>query len=365
MRPIVAAQRSSDARERKSSPHGRMGRRARDQPGHAPDTSKPASRKAFYAEMLTFATIRAATQVDALRHTSYNRRMRLGVIGDIHGFWDERDTAYFDAAGYDLLLFVGDFAPVTASLPVARELARLSTPAWAIAGNHDGVTLWQLLAEIKNRPVLRRLGALGMDRRVRALEQALAPVRLGGYTLQPLTDELGLIVARPHAMGPDRFYYREYLRRRYGVGDFEASAERLKRLVDDAPRDLIVLAHNGPAGLGDTPDSPFGCDFHPELGDFGDPDLRAAIDYARDNGHRVRAVLAGHMHHRSKHTGAWRSTWANDGDTIYLNCARVPRIDNDRRHHIALRVEDDLVEAETLLVNGDGQVVARDPITEL
>ncbi|GAB3676775.1 metallophosphoesterase [Salinisphaera aquimarina] len=293
--------------------------------------------------------------------------MRFGVIGDIHGFWDERDTAFFNDADYDMLLFVGDFARITSATPVARRLAHLTTPAWAIPGNHDGVTIPQLLAEIKNRPLVRRLGAIGMTRRVRAMQRAMTPVCLGGYSTAPLDDDLGLIVARPHAMGPDRFYYRSYLEKTFGIGDFEASTRQLCELVDRSPRDLIFLAHNGPAGLGDTPASPFGCDFAPEHGDFGDPDLRAAIAHARVTGHRVRAVLAGHMHHRSKHSGEWRETSHNDADTLYLNCARVPRIEADgaKRHHIALDVTADGVRAETLFVDNDGQIVSREAIAAL
>ncbi|ROO30255.1 metallophosphoesterase [Salinisphaera orenii] len=290
--------------------------------------------------------------------------MRFGVIGDIHGFWDERDTAFFNAAGYDMLLFVGDFAHVTGSRPVARRLAGLTTPAWAIPGNHDGVTLPQLLAEIRDRPSMARLGAIGMGRRVRRMAQAMAPVRLGGYTLETLSDDLGLLIARPHAMGPDRFYYRSYLQRRFGVSDFESSAARLARLIDAAPRDLIVLAHNGPSGLGDEATAPFGCDFKPDLGDFGDPDLRAAIAHARASGRRVRTVLAGHMHHRSKHSGAWRRTHLREAETLMLNCARVPRIEADgaRRHHVALTVTPEALEAETVFVDAAGDVVERTPI---
>lgn len=287
--------------------------------------------------------------------------MHFGVIGDIHGFWDERDTAFFNRASYDMLLFVGDFARIAGGLPVARRLSELTTPAWAIPGNHDGVTTAQLLGELKNQAMLQRFGGIGMKRRVRALAQAMAPVRLGGYTLQTLTDDLGLLIARPHAMGADRFYYRHYLKKRFGVDDFDASAARLKQLVDGAPRDLVVLAHNGPAGLGDSPESPFGCDFAPEHGDFGDPDLRAAIEHARAGGRRVRAVVAGHMHHRSKHSGAWRSTQAREGDTLHINAARVPRIEHHgaRRHHVALTVTPDQVAAETLFVNAAGEIVDR------
>lgn len=289
--------------------------------------------------------------------------MKYAVIGDIHGFWDEHDTAFFNASDYDGLLFVGDFARMTNSLPIARQLSKITRPAWAIPGNHDAVTQLQLLAEIKHRPILRRLTCLGMGRRARRLKQAIAPVQLCGYAVEQLADNLGLLVARPHAMGPDYFYYQDYLRRGYGIHDFDDSAERLKALVDKAPQNMLVLAHNGPAGLGSEADAPFGSDFSKEFGDFGDPDLRTAIDYAKETGRRVLAVVAGHMHQRSHHSGAVRTIWAHDGDTLYINTARVPRIRrNDNRHHVALTVDGTAITAETVFVSADGQFIEREPI---
>ena len=89
--------------------------------------------------------------------------------------------------------------------------------------------------------------------------------------------------------------------------------------------DLLVLSHNGPAGLGDRADSIWGCDFREEEGDWGDPDLTQAIDHARAQGKRVLAVIGGHMHLRTKQ-GVERP-WRTERDgTLYLNAARVPRI---------------------------------------
>lgn len=302
--------------------------------------------------------------LDAGRISWQNSGMQIGVIGDIHGAWDKCDTAFFNQAGYDRLLFAGDLAHITGSLPVARQLAELTTPAWVIPGNHDSVTLSQLLAELKARPLAARLLARRMEHRVAELATTLGPVTLGGYSRHALSDELGLIVARPHAMGPNRLYFRDYLQRRFDVADFPASTQRLCALVDQSPRDLVFLAHNGPAGLGDTPDAPFGCDFDPGRGDFGDPDLAQAIEHARCTGHRVRAVIAGHMHHCSKHTGEWRRTSARLDDTLYINAARVPRIEHcgARRHHIRLHVTDDAVAAQELFVAQDGQVVSATPL---
>lgn len=289
--------------------------------------------------------------------------MRFAIIGDIHGFWDERDTAFFNGSDYDAMLFVGDLPRITGGRPVARELSRLTKPAWLIPGNHDGVTALQFLAELKDWRLVRRLTAFGMPRRVRQLEADLGGIRMTGFEVHELGDGLGLIAARPHAMGPDKFYYGHYLKKRFGVGGYENSAERLRQLVDRAPHDLIFLAHNGPAGLGDAPEDPWGCDFSDEFGDFGDPDLRAAVDYARESGRRVHAVLAGHMHHRSKN-GSERRTAAREGDTLIVNAARVGRIreGGTRRHHIALTVDADGARAETVIVNAAGETVERTPL---
>lgn len=294
----------------------------------------------------------------------YDDRMKLAVVGDIHGFWDAHDTAYFNASGYAALLFVGDFAAWTGSLPVARLLADLTVPAWAIPGNHDAVTTWQLGAEIRHQRWLCALGSVGMERRVRKLANAMAPVQLGGYSLGALGDGLGILIARPHAMGPDSFHYRAYLRRRFGVADFASSAARLCAMIDSAPPRLIVLAHNGPAGLGDAKTSPFGNDFDPAGGDFGDPDLRAAVDHARATGHTVLAVVAGHMHHRRPKGGAGRANCVADAQTLYINAARVPRMrrDGSHRHHIALTIDATGVRAETVLVDAAGRIEACEPL---
>ena len=71
---------------------------------------------------------------------------------------------------------------------------------------------------------------------------------------------------------------------------------------------VVVLAHCGPHGLGATRESIYGCDFRPEQGDWGDRDLAEALEYARECGKRVVAVVAGHMHHALRGGGerVWR-----------------------------------------------------------
>lgn len=287
--------------------------------------------------------------------------MKLAVIGDIHGFWDATDSDWFNQSDYDGVLFVGDLPRWTNSIAIARQLSRLTLPAWLLPGNHDGVTKRQLLAEIKGANITAWLTCGGMAKRTAELRKALLPVQMVGFSLHPLQPDLAILAARPHAMGPNRFHFRRYLSRRFDVDGFDASSEHLKRLIDAAPKRLIMLAHNGPHGLGAAPDAPFGCDFNPALGDFGDPDLKAAMDYARASGREVLAVVAGHMHHRNAKTRAVRRDWAMDGDILCINAAHVPRVrrDGSHRHHICLTITPGGLRADTVFVSASGVIEER------
>lgn len=289
--------------------------------------------------------------------------MRLAVIGDIHGCWVDADTDYFNGGGYDAVLCVGDLPPLIGSLPIARRLAALRVPAFLIPGNHDATSAVQFLSELRHRPALATLFSAGHGSREAALRRALGPVKLVGYSHEMLSwggRPLGLITARPYSMGGDRFYFQAYLRRRHGVASFEESAAKLRALVDEAPRDVLFLSHNGPAGLGSRRDDIWGCDFRAEGGDFGDPDLRAAVDYAQQQGRRVHAVVAGHMHHGLKGGGGKRRCWqlVRDG-VLYVNAARVPRIRRRLpgipRHHIALTLDERGARAEAVWIDERGR----------
>ena len=127
-----------------------------------------------------------------------------------------------------------------------------------------------------------------------------------------------------------------------------------------ALQDIIFLSHNGPAGLGAARDDIWGCDFRPSGGDFGDPDLRAVIDYARAQGKTVHAVMAGHMHHRLKRGGE-RRCWQTTGDgVLYINAARVPRIrrraEQQPRHHVALTLDEHGARAQVLWINAHNEI---------
>jgi uncharacterized protein (TIGR04168 family) len=100
----------------------------------------------------------------------------------------------------------------------------------------------------------------------------------------------------------------------------------------------------------------WGCDFKPGGGDWGDPDLAVAIDYARQAGKRVLAVVAGHMHLETRH-GRQRPWRIERHGTLYINAARVPRIytreAETHRHHVELKISPTGVEVrEVFLAQG-------------
>jgi uncharacterized protein (TIGR04168 family) len=284
----------------------------------------------------------------------------LGVIGDVHLFWDDEDVAFFNGCGYDLLLFVGDLAAYTQvrGQRVARSIGALRTPAMCIPGNHDGLHALQLGAEIAPRAHrLRNAFCEGQARRCRSLEKALGDVELVAYTqrrVAPAGVPLNIVVCRPHSIGGRRLACLRYLDEAYGVDSMESSVARLKSLVDacdDAP--ILFLAHNGPSGLGDRADSIWGCDFRKKEEDWGDRDLEEAVRYASSKGRKVLATVAGHMHRKTK-SGKRRPAQVEKDGVLYVNAAEVPRHRTANgvktRHHVKLTVTAGGVSAEDLWV---------------
>jgi uncharacterized protein (TIGR04168 family) len=275
--------------------------------------------------------------------------VNIGVIGDVHRIWDERDSQALDACGYDLILFVGDLAGYGAdgAIPVARDIARLKTPTLVLPGNHDAVTVAQLAAEVFRTPRLARAAlSFGMRTRVKQLATALAPVPLCGYSLHRFEQHaLTVLAARPHSTGGKRLGFRRYLALRFGVRSFSESAARLCALFDGVPQQdrVIVLAHCGPHGLGATREAIYGCDFQPQQGDWGDEDLSEALAHAQARGKRVVAVVAGHMHHALR-GGGERAWHVENAGVQHVNAARVPRVrrgnHGEERHHVRLTLDD-------------------------
>jgi uncharacterized protein (TIGR04168 family) len=201
----------------------------------------------------------------------------------------------------------------------------------------------------------------------RRLQQWIAPVQLAGYSTHAYQFgdvRFDVVVGRPCSMGSGdannvaangdfrkRLNFPRMLHEVYGVSDLAQSAQRLKQCVDEAQTGRIIfLAHNGPTGLGAAPDDLWGRDFGRDAsGDWGDEDLRAAIDYAQDQGKQVDLVVAGHMHLLTKQGDERPWLQRVDGVT-YVNAARVPRVRRAGRHHVRVEVNGTSVSVEERFV---------------
>jgi uncharacterized protein (TIGR04168 family) len=278
---------------------------------------------------------------------------RIGVIGDLHTHWDAFDVGQFSRSDYELLLFTGDLGGGTpdSSRRIARSMSQLQKPALVMPGNNDTFDIAELAAELTHRSGLRRLST--MQRRDMPDESDIA-VRLCGYSAHRLTDDVTLIAGRPHSMGGADLSFPAHMLAAYGIDSIDASQRRLCALIDQTTTErLLFLSHNGPLGLGHDPHDMWGCDFKDDGGDWGDPDLSAAVEYAVGRGKRVLAVIAGHMHLRTKH-GNERPWCMRRDDILYVNAARVPRIDargsDVRYHHVELIVDRHGVSATEVFV---------------
>lgn len=273
--------------------------------------------------------------------------LRLAIVGDIHGQWSEADRRDFEELAYDHVLVVGDLSGLRwkGTLAVATAIGAMATPTLVFPGNHDASHPLQLLAEVSGYPAHGARFAATQGTRLQALRQALAPHDLVAYSRHALSEHVTLIAGRPHSMGGPELSFAAHLEATWNVASLGASVERLCALVDASEtEDLVFLSHNGPSGLGDTRSDIWGCDFKREQGDWGDPDLRVAIEHARSSGRRVRAVVAGHMHRGIRGGGRRPSSVRREG-TLYVNAAEVPRATSRGRHHVCLTVARDTVDA--------------------
>ncbi len=263
--------------------------------------------------------------------------MKFALIGDIHGFWNRKDTEYFNASDYDALFFTGDLGRIrfTGSLLPKFNLSGLTKKAFLIPGNWDGTSLPGILGEVLNQGLLKRAGSIGYAGRMKAFSQSIRPIPVMGYSTAVLSEEkdLALIVCRPHAMG-NGFSFDRNLNKNYLVSNMEDSINKLKKLIDSTKQEnIFFLSHNGPKGLGSERTSIYGADFLANGGDFGDEDLTAAIEYAKEKGKKVPAVLSGHMHHYIPAIKKERESLVYTGGTFYINGAKVPRIKRGKHFH--------------------------------
>lgn len=284
--------------------------------------------------------------------------VRLAIVGDLHDSWTDFDTVFLSQSDYDGIVFVGDLGRGEAtSRRISQEIARLERPTLVMPGNADVPYGARLRAEFSLRRGFDRLFADASDADLARHEQDFVGVRLCGYSLhRPRLPGLDftLVAGRPFSMGGPELTFGVELHGSFGVGSLEDSTKCLKELVDRAETEaLVFVAHNGPTGLGERPTDPWGCDFLPEPADWGDPDLAEAIAHAQQQGRRVLAVVAGHMHLQLA-GGEERSWKRREGDVLFVNPARVPRIetraDGQWHHHVVLSLGPDGADAEEIYV---------------
>ncbi len=288
----------------------------------------------------------------SVRHAADATTFRLGNIRDLHTHIDTVDVQQLNRMDYDLLFFTGDLGggSTESSLNMARMLSHLDGDVMVMPGNNDTVDIERLAAELTHRAGMNQIMAIARQ------SNHSNAIALCGYSLHRIAAgerRVSLIAARPHSMGGPELTFPDYMSQTYRIGSIDESTARLRSLVDQADEEIIFLAHNGPLGLGENPADIWGCDFKPGGGDWGDHDLAAAIEYARSANKRVLAVVAGHMHLKTKQ-GEERPWRVVDEDIVYVNAARVPRIfngsDDVYRHHVLLSISEDAVSFEEVLL---------------
>ncbi len=259
--------------------------------------------------------------------------LTLAVVGDIHDQWSEADGLALHRLGVDGVLFVGDFG--NEAVKVVRQVAALDLPKAVILGNHDAwysATPWGQ----KKSPYNRQ-----QEDWVSQQIETLGDCHVGYSYLDWPQFGLSVVGGRPFSWGGSDWTNAPFYAERYGVHHTQDSIDRICQAVNQAAYDdLIFLSHSGPKGLGNAPEDPCGRDWKPLGGDFGDPDLTAAIAYAKDQGKSVPLVAFGHMHHTLRHRKDQLRRQAHwDNATLYLNAARVPRWQQQDGHpqrHFAL-----------------------------
>ena len=263
-----------------------------------------------------------------------NHQQTIAVIGDIHDLWEAEDGVALKKLGIDLVLFVGDYG--NESVEVVRAIAALDIPKAAVFGNHDA---WYTATEWgrKKCPYDRKKEDW-VQQQIDLLDSAHV-----GYGKLDFPDlNLTVVGSRPFSWGGSVWKNEDFYQERFGVTSFEESTERMVAAANSAAEETVIfLGHNGPFGLGSSPEDPCGKDWQPLGGDFGDPDFADAIAQTRATGKKIPLVTFGHMHHKLRHTQQHlrEAIYASPEGTVYLNAASVPRIvekEGDRLRNFSL-----------------------------
>ncbi len=253
---------------------------------------------------------------------SPSQSVKIAIVGDVHDEWEDADAIALQHLGVDLVLFVGDFG--NEAVELVGRIAALELPKAAIFGNHDA---WYTASDWGRSK--RPYDPLVEDR-VQQQADLLGVSCVGYGKLDFPQFNLSVIGSRPFSWGGSEWKYSDFYEERYGIDSFAASTQRIVEMASSATCEhLITIGHNGPTGLGEEPESICGKDWgEPIGGDYGDPDLAAAISILQAQGKSIPLVTFGHMHHKLRHTKERLRqpiVVASNG-TVYLNAARCPRV---------------------------------------
>ncbi|XP_076932860.1 uncharacterized protein LOC143598553 [Bidens hawaiensis] len=270
--------------------------------------------------------------------------VRIVVVGDVHDDWNlQEDSKALDLLQPDLVLFTGDFG--NENVELVRSIAALRIAKAAILGNHDAWNT-QNFSEKRKDAVQLQLESFGEEH-----------VGYKQLDFRPL--KLSVIGGRPFSCGGERIFRKQLLAKRYGVNNMNESAKRISDAASGTPNNhsIILLAHNGPTGLGSNINDICGRDWVREGGDHGDPDLALAISQLKSNTkYSVPLVVFGHMHKELAFgNGPRKMIVVGDDNTIYLNGAIVPRVKRFRDNPLTENPKHTL-RAFTLIDSKEGKV---------
>ncbi|KAL2338490.1 hypothetical protein Fmac_012936 [Flemingia macrophylla] len=273
--------------------------------------------------------------------------IRIAVVGDVHDCWNlEQDSKALEFLQASfivnadqpitlnafkylcsfLLILIGDFGDE--NVEVVQSVASLEFAKAVILGNHDAWFTKQLSGSEEKDKVQLQLECLGKE-------------HVGYQRSDFPMIKVSVVGGRPFSCGGKPLFRKKLLSARYGVKDMDESAKRIQKAALGTPEDhfLILLAHNGPTGLGSSLDDICGKDWEFEgNGDYGDPDLAYAISLLKENNEvSIPLVVFGHMHKELAYGKGFRKMIVVGADnTIYLNGAIVPRVkrlgDEDKRN---------------------------------
>ena len=269
----------------------------------------------------------------------HGRQARLAVVGDVHDQWGEEDELALEYLDPDAVIFVGDLGNENISL--VKEIAKSTRDKIFILGNHDA--WYSLTARGRNRAIKMALSSSSLSNFMSNIDRIqesldLLGTRHVGYSSLAM-QELGLafVGGRPFSKGgPEWVQVADFYDKYYGIKSFEDSTNKiLEHLLhpDNEGLSKVVVAHNGPSGLGCKEEDPCGIDFMEPADDFGDPDLEEALEICNSCNNPASLVLFGHMHHTLKKGGFRNMVDIHDmSGTVYLNAAVVPRVKTIKKH---------------------------------